>query len=309
MVHVFYVHSPITYSIALAAIDYLQLSEPVIVGGRCMAGGKISCTVTDDGIWSVTRTTELLRAIDTCIPVGSIVRLYVPHTAFLFGKLIKLSRRVEQIIYLEEGYTSAQAQLLKLNVAPTFVAIAELMEILESQGLVDTWQIDRADMAGLNDLPDSVFDVRCDKYFGAFACSADVFIDMPAVTHLALPVASERRTVPLLSFFAISNRYSGESRDTACQFAIELIEKMHNDLGGQPFLVKLHPMDYTHLPAWFQGELVQRGVDYFSYCRASNIDHNIEPALLNFDHYHIIGRSAQAKYVHQFLGPDRLTQY
>jgi hypothetical protein len=307
--HVFYVHSPITYSMALATIEHLHLSEPVIVGGRCMAGSKISCTVTDDGIWSIDRTAELFRSIAACIPIESSVSLYLPHTAFLFGKLIKLSRRVERIIYLEEGYTSAQAQLLGLAMAPTQVAVAELTDTLESLGLVDAWQMDRARMAYINILPDSFFDVRCPQYSGAYACSADAFIGMPSVTHLALPVARERRTAQLLSFFAISNRYSGEILEVACQYAIELIQKMHCAQGGRPLIVKLHPMDYANLPVWFQRELVQRGLDYFSDCCASDIDPNIEPALLNFDHYHIVGRSAQAKYVQQFLGRDRMTQY
>ena len=132
---------------------------------------------------------------------------------------------------------------------------------------------------------------------------------MPSVTHLALPVAKERRARQLLSLFAISNRYSGETLEVACQYAIELVQKMHHAQGGYRLIVKLHPMDYANLPVWFQRELVQQGLDYFSDCCASDFDPNIEPALLNFDHYHIVGRSAQAKYVQQFLGPDRLTQY
>ncbi len=154
--HVFFVHSPITYSMSMAAISHLRIAEPILVGGRMMSGENIACTVEDDGIWSIERTCELLRCIARHVPPDANIALYLPHAAFLFGKLIKLSGRVRRIHYLEEGLTSIQASLLTRAMPPTReIDLSRLTRVLEAEGLIDVWRIDRHALARLNDMPDS----------------------------------------------------------------------------------------------------------------------------------------------------------
>ncbi|NJA90176.1 hypothetical protein HCX48_13225 [Rhodocyclus tenuis] len=276
-----------------------------------MAGERVNCAVEDDGIWSISRTCELLQRIHERIPATADVAIYLPHTAFLFGKLLKISGRVREIYYLEEGYTSANTALLSQYCAPTPLDEAALVAALDAASLVDAWRIDRRRLAHLNEIPESALDARCEKYAGAFACSDDAFLGMAGVNRLPLVVAPRETPAQLLSFWGISNRYCDTRQiDPACRMVCEIIDVMlHENKSGLPMLVKLHPRDRKGLPAWFYERLRQRGVDYFAYCQRRAINTNIEPALLNFAHYHIFGRTAQAKYVSAFLGAPRMTQY
>lgn len=309
-VHVFYVHSPITYSMALAVIRLRHIAEPVLIGGRCMAGPGFAGRVRDDGIWSVDRTLDLLRCIAERLPPRAPVVLYLPHTAFLFGKLVKISHRVAGIVYLEEGYTSAQASVLTQPTSPTPVPLDVLVPALERQGLGAAWGFDEAALARLNELPERVLDTHTAKYAGAYACSADAFAGMANVTRLELAVHGAPRPEHLLSFFALSNRYLDEALEEACALVCEIVCRMREQAApAHPQLVKLHPMDYGNLPGWFLAEVSRHGGDYFDHCIRNGIDPNVEPALLNFDHYFLFGKTAQAKYIENFLGAERLSSF
>jgi hypothetical protein len=309
--HVFFVHSPITYSIAIAAIRHASIAKPKLMGARGITGDGIARTVEDDGIWSIPRTCALLRQIVELIPADAKAAIYLPHTSFLMGKLVKLSGRIGRIFYLEEGYTSTHLSLLNKYMGPHPVQLDWLVSELEAGGLIDALQIDRDGLARLNEIKENAFDADCLKYAGAFSCSPDAFVGLPSVTRLPLDVAPERRPVRLVSFFGIRNRYGDAIQiETICRSlgdVIDSMQTMHRD--EIPLLVKLHPRDGTGLPAWFYGKLQQLGIDYSDYCRANAIDANTEPALLNFEHYFLFGQTAQAKYVEMFLGKDRMTQY
>ncbi len=205
--HVFFVHSPITYSMSMATIAHLRLAEPILIGGRMMSGDNIACTVEDDGIWSIERSCELLRSMGQRIPRDTNVAMYLPHVAFLFGKLIKLSKRVSRIYYLEEGLTSLHAGLLARPQRPTRIDLEQLTRALDADGLIDVWQIDRHALTRLNDMPYSFFDIRCGKYAGAFACLPEAFAGIPTVTRLSLAIDAQRKPVQLMSFASIAHRY------------------------------------------------------------------------------------------------------
>jgi hypothetical protein len=309
--HVFFVHSPITYSMSMATIAHLQLAEPIVIGGRMMSGEGIVCTVEDDGIWSIERACQLLRCMDQRIPRGAKVAMYLPHVAFLFGKLVKLSRRVSRIHYLEEGLTSTHASLLARPQSPTLIDLEQLAQALDADGLIDAWQIDRHTLARLNDMPDSFFDIRCGKYAGAFTCLPEAFAGIPAVTRLSLPASAQRKPARLMSFASIAHRYcDADEIEMACQSVCEIATLMSSENHtAYPLLMKLHPRDRQGMPGWFYDRLHQLGDDYFDYCHANGINPNIEPALHNFDHYYIFGRTAQANYIELLLGADRMTLY
>jgi hypothetical protein len=310
LAHVFYAHSPITYSMALAVIERLHIASPTIIGGRHISGPRITRKVMDDGIWSIHRTVVLLRCIADVLPTSATLTVYLPHTAFLFGKLIKLSHRVAGIVYLEEGYTSAQASILSQATPPTQVNIDVLLSALREHNLIRDWQFDSSELARLNDTPERAFDTTTPKYAGAFACSIDAFVGMKSVVRVPLRVLGPRRTEHLLSFHALSNRHFDANLHIACGYVCDIIKAiaLNTDV-HQPQLIKLHPMDYDNLPTWFLEKVLSIGNDYFEHCQRCGLDPNVEPALLNFDHYYVIGQTVQTKYVANFLGPHRLTSF
>lgn len=309
--HVFYVHSPITYSIAMAAIEHLGIASPIVIGGRGIRGGKVDCTVEDDGIWSVPRTAALMACIAERLSPGARMALYIPHTAFLLGRLITMSTRVAAISFLEEGYTSAQAPLLAQAMAPAEIDANYLTSTLECQGLVDAWQIDRDALSDINNRTTRVFDIRSEKYQGAFAHSPDAFQGMSGVIKLTLRVDERRKPARLATFFGIRNRYgTADQLEQACRIVTDLVERLlEDDDENYPFLVKLHPVDHGGLPRWFYERLRELGGSYTDYCHRHDVDANVEPALINFDHYYIFGRTAQSKYVEMLLGSQRMTLF
>ena len=310
-VHVFYVHSPITYSIALATIKYLGLAHPVLVGGRSISGEGIAAGVEDDGVWSIPGAVALLDAIAAQLPPDTLIHLYLPHTAFLFGKLVKFSQRVARIYYLEEGYTSSMAAALSKPVAAVVrVAVEELMAALERSGARQAWRIDQAEIERINACPDCVFDIQSNKYGGAFAYSPDAFLGMRSVIRVPLEVLENRQAASLVSIAALSNCPDWhKQRDDLCHQALQLILQLRGESPESRCLLKLHPMDYGRLPAWFCQRLADLRLDYDAYCDSCGIDARLEPAQLNFQHYHVVGVSAQRKYVELLLGSHRLTQH
>jgi hypothetical protein len=300
---------------ALACIRHLGLSNPIVIGGRATAGPNIQCAVEDDGCWSIERTCILLKAISDRVPTEDNIALYLPHTAMLFGKLLKLSGRVERIYYLEEGYTSANRSFLHQVFATTQVDLPSLTQALQDMGLIESWQMYADALACLNETPEIPFDAHCEKYAGCFACTPNAFAGMPSVTLVKLEVELQRRPVSIVAFYGILNKYGREGKfareiDACCQMVLNIAQSIQAaSPPDRTVLVKLHPNDCLGLPAWFYAALRSRSADYFEYCRAHQIDANLEPALLNFEHYHIFGETAQTKYVQHFLGANRLTQY
>jgi hypothetical protein len=77
---------------------------------------------------------------------------------------------------------------------------------------------------------------------------------------------------------------------------------------GQRLLVKLHPRDDLLQPQWLRLTLRLLKAGYADYCEQHALDLHREPALLNFNHYYFFGPTAQAKYVAQCWGPERMTR-
>lgn len=313
--HVFYVHSGITYALALAAIRDLGVAAPIIIGGRAMAGPGITRTVVDDGMWDIARTLVLLRLIADLAPAGRLIHLYLPHTWMLLGQLVKASARITRFYYLEEGYTSASPLLIdQPQPSPTLCADT-LLARLDGCGLTQDLVLNRDALAQLNAQPVRAFDSTHPHYGGAFACTPRAFGAMPRVRRLALAARTLPRAGQLLVVPGLINLYEtredGVARlDQTCQRVLALAAALSaGQSATHPLLLKLHPRDEAELPTTFLAELAARGVGYRQHCLREGLDPNLEPALHHFEHYHICGLTAVAQYVMHFLGPGQLTQH
>ena len=308
--HVFFVHSPITYSIARATIDALRLNAPILIGGRSIAGPDIAVAVNDDGQWSIEATCRLLASMLERIPPNSIISLYVPHTAFLFGRLIKASSRVHQIYYLEEGFTSADMARQQLYRLPQALNADALDQALHRYDLYDRLGIAASALAVICKSPLQTFDAGMDTYAGCFACSPDAFPSMPLVTHLTLQPSPVRRKARLLSLHGFRNQWDDPNLlEQAYRATLKLCTHLvKNGRDAIPLVVKLHPRDAMEPPDWFGRSQPPHCIAYADYCRDHQLNPNVEPALLNFEHYVVVGKSSQSKYVTQFLGSQRLTR-
>ena len=311
LAHIFFVHSPITYSIAKAAADRLQLANAVLIGARGIEGPDVAHSVCDDGQWSVSACCKLLQLIVEQVPPERGIALYVPHTMFLLGKLIRLSRRVVRLFYLEEGFTSADATWQKCFIQPEPIHQDALLVELMRTGLLRALDIDLQGVRAINSMPVRPFDLDLPQYAGGFACSQDAFPGMRGVARLQFTVDPIVRPAHLISFFGLLNHAKAPKLvNRAYEQMLDIIHPLVNR-GQEPqaIVVKLHPRDELAQPQWFRQAIESLGVGYLRYCKEHGLNPNIEPALHNFSHYYFIGKTAQSKYVAQFLGNDRMTQY
>jgi hypothetical protein len=317
LAHLFYVHSPITYSIARATIAAQGIAQPVLIGGRGMHGAGIAAEVEDDGLWRIDRSLRLLRCMIDAAPSAAPLAVYLPHTAFLAGKLLKLSGRVARFHYLEEGYTSIYLPMVGAADRTTEVDLPRLIRRLGREGLLEALSLDPQTLLGLNRLPDIAFDHTHAKYGGSFACSPKAFAGMPAVRHLGLTTGLTPQPADLLILPGLINQFGGLDEvgcDTrlvhACRQVLSTIRALRNQLGKpREVVVKVHPRDQVGLPKSFLTDLHGLAGNYHDYCRCHALDANAEPALLNFRHYHVFGVTAVQLYVRQFVGADRLSHY
>ena len=310
LAHVFFVHSPITYSVALATIGALRLHQPVVVGARGIRGPAVSHYVDSDGHWSFSEVCDALECVFTAVPDGAPIAIYVPHTMYLLGQLLRLSRRIERICYLEEGLTSADASLQKGFQRPVPTDVDALRGVLQERRLLDVVGIDPVALAGLNRMAIRPFDADHACYGGCFACSPDAFPGMANVTRLTLTKDAELRRVNLLSIYGMHNRIDDKA---VIEQAYRDILPIFTNLAaqqpiGQRLLVKLHPRDDVLQPLWLRLALQLFNASYADYCQIHQLDPNREPALLNFNHYYFVGPTAQAKYVEHCWGAERMTR-
>ncbi len=310
--HVFYIHSPITWSMAQAVIGHLGLTDIRLIGARGMAGPGMHLAVADDGGASIADSCVFLQQMLSICEPGRGLVLYLPHSVFLAARILGRSGRVQHIHYLEEGLTSAEPVRLAA-MPPLLTDAAPLLQSLQQHGLIDALQLDLADAAQCALTPGAAFDWRNPKYAGSFACSPDAFGGMPLVTLLALPRATTLQRAHLVSFASILTG-AGTGPDMAplieaqCARALSMAETLTARYPEQTLLFRLHPRDEAGLPRWFYDAWRRYGQTYARWCELHELDRLAEPALHNFAHYHVIGHSTQSKYVNAWWGPARLSR-
>ena len=309
LAHIFFVHSPITYTVAVGAIRMQGIARPVLMGARGIAGPDIAEMVDEDGLWSIPDVCKVLERMIRHVPDGAKIALYLPHTAFLLGKLVRCSGRVARIYYLEEGLTSVGVTVGQAYYQPVPFDVEELLASLRVRGLLDSWGLSEDDVRGMDKSELRPFDTNNRRYAGSFACSQDAFAALPGVRRMALAADPVDKPVCLLSIAGLRNGMDEPQQlEWAFRRVLSLCVTMIGKLPpGHILLVKLHPRDVLLQPDWFRSDVARLQVDYFAYCAARGINANLEPAMLNFAHYFFVGTTSQSKYVEQLLGADRMT--
>ncbi|WP_188704862.1 hypothetical protein [Silvimonas iriomotensis] len=307
-------HSPVTWSLAQAVIARLDRADVRVIGARGMIGPGVDLAVTDDGGVSIDETCSYLQQLlGVCQPGRGLV-LYLPHSVFLAGQLLRFSARVQQIFYLEEGQTSTCPARLA-HIPPLLADAVPLLHALHQHGLLDALQLDPADVLRLPVTPGVGFDWQHPGYGGCFACSADAFAGLPSVTLLDLPRHPQLQAAQLVSFASILNGLvpAGaawqDQVSARCARLLSMAEALDRQRDmAHALLFRLHPRDAHGLPRWFYDAWQRYARTYPCWCELHGLDVLAEPALHNFAHYHVIGPSAQSKYVSAWWGAARLTQ-
>ncbi|MBV8656859.1 MAG: hypothetical protein JO142_03440 [Burkholderiales bacterium] len=312
---VFIVHSPITYSLALTVMAVHQLDHAWLLGARGMQGARVNAAPPHDGGWSIEGCETVLKALLTGLPDNKPIALYLPHSLTLAAKLLALSPRVVAIYYLEEGYTATDSRLINHPVWFAQVDAGALLGRLAHTQILDALALDPDTVQRINQLPSYVFDGLTPKYAGAIACSIDAFPGLSHV-HRVMPLGpSARLPAHLIAFPSLMNRYpttTGVADQQMIQrngealhaIAVALLQAATPDT---PVVIKLHPRDAVELPDALLERFAELGAQYEPYCTEHGVDPCLEPALVNFSHYTVFGRSALQKYVTLFQGAQRLS--
>ena len=308
---IFYIHSPITYTVAQRVIASKKLVDPIIIAGRRMPIAGSHVQVDDDGVRNPGRACALLRAlfdvIDTRPP--SPLELYLPHTGLMLGKLVRSAKVFSSFYYIEEGTHAVDywRQFVNISVGDWQVDIAQLEAILRETGLLERLQID--DLNEVNRCGAVWFDSRSPRYGGAYAAVSSSFPDMKKVTLFRN--WAQMRTLPLpdtwlcmvpMIFELLLSCPDNERRYAYARKMIDTVAQIHAkaQAAGKLLVVKLHPIDYQRLPDEIKTALIGAAFDFPTFMAQMPLDTNLEAALLGFEHFFTIGESTAVRYVSAF---------
>lgn len=314
---VVYLHSPITYSLARQLQREGALVTPLFVCGRGMSWDGPHVQVTDDGIWSPQRTAEFLLKLAQALPDdGQPLRVFLPHTGYLLGKLLKLATAVSTLCYLEEGNTSCNPALA-LPAQDQVVDAAQLLQLLQAQPLVmRRLGLTPEAILTVNEVPALWFDAASPKYGGAYRVSPQAFPTLPRVSTLSLspPHALRepgRNWLCLLpNIINMVARHGPQSEQAqknlhGLMIAMRTMQALVASQRAQ-LVVKFHPVDDANLNPTFKQQFYGYGVSYASFAAQQAIDGQLEPGLFDFARFIVINESAASRYVELFKGPDVL---
>ncbi len=312
-----YIHSPITYSIARQLAGQGRFDNPLLVCGRGLVWDGHHVTVIDDGIWNPERTVEfLVKLSDALPPSPSPLHVYLPHTGYLLGKILKLSTAVAGISYLEEGNTSCNA-LLASPSQDQPVDTHLLLQLLQRHpAVMAKLQLTAQNIHDINRVRPIWFDDACPKYRGAYRVSPDAFPTLGKVTTLTLPpqnclAETERNWLCFLpNIINLVARYGTGTMETqkllhGLVIALRTMKALVTDRGGK-LVIKFHPVDDANLSNEFKGELFRFGESYAGFSARHAIDAQLEPTLFNFDRFIVVNESAASRYARLFHGQDCL---
>lgn len=314
---VIYVHSPITYSIGRHLLRHGIIKNPLIICGRKIHWDGSHIDVIDDGVWDIQRTCDFLEKLCGQLSVGRRFQLnmYLPHTGFLLGKLLKLAAAVHSIRYIEEGDTSCDPALSAAT--PNFsISVADLAAELKRRGLLEKLQIREESLEKINAMDVLWFDKTHPKYAGAYGISAQAFPGMAQVALLHLdrvPIIPEGERVwvcllPSITNMAIQHKNNMPLLSNLTYGLVMMLRTTNaivRDFGGW-LLIKFHPTDEAKLDEDFKQELYRYGSSYREFFELNNFDINYEPALYNFDRFVVVNTSAASRYIEQLQGKEKL---
>lgn len=316
---VLYVHSPITYSIARQLLAQRHVSDPLVICGRGTHWDGPHITVLDDGIWNAERVGDFLQKMLDALPSQRPLQLdiYLPHSGFLLGKLLKMSPLVRHIFYIEEGDTSHELKLTRDKDNIT-IPVADYAALFRRRGLLQRLGISDAMFAAINTMEAIWFDGDHPKYGGAYGVSASSFPSLNKVQRLQLDLRDELAGKEKIWVCFLPNIVSLASRYDQNQpmlqqllYALVILLRTQSSLAASmscSLLVKFHPVDDVNLSPEFKSEFLHNAALYSDFMRERGLDAGYEPALYGFGKYVVVNTSAASRYVTQILGPDRLVQ-
>ncbi|GEM_PF-1050066 len=318
MIDLMYVHSPITYSIGRHLHDngYLK-NTPLVVCGRNTPWPGAHIVVEDDGIWEMDRVGNFLESICQGLQGHDNfgLNLYVPHSGYLAGKLLKLAGVVRKVFYIEEG----DAAYDTVNVTQAWpsreVDVDALVAMLEARGIMETLKIDRAGLQEINSMKSFFFDASSAQYGGAFCISPQAFTLLSNVTVLELErieIIPEGENIWLCMLPNIINLHAVHAKnkpllDKMLYGVIMMLRTQSAVLADQggSLVIKFHPSDDVHLHPDFKNEMYRYGTAYQEFFEMNGFAMGFESSLYNFSKFVVINPSSAVRYIKQLQGADK----
>jgi hypothetical protein len=314
--NIFYVHSPITYTVAKALISKQTKNQNnFFICARSLRIPGLTY-VPDDGVWGIDGTVQLLQAIQSS-GFNNNIHLYLPHTAFLFGKSIKLINAFSSYSYLEEGRTATA--FAPLSVCDRKIDATAYQQALKSKGLEKYFGISPQFGSKLNHHTNYFFDPIHPKYKSCFAVSDNAFKDYKNRIQLNIVHDQEAAQtihyprcmlVILPSFTELLINFTDDFFEIfkVILGIIRLEKNTHPEI--KQLVLKLHPQD--HLEIRKQPLLTEihaclnvEGIFFEQFDLQSKVDPFVEPAFLGFEQYLVLGNSSAEDYLRKFLSTHR----
>ena len=310
---IYYSHNPITYTLnKLIAQQNPDSPSQQITARGIEAEGAIS--VLDDGVWNIERTVTFLKTLLSINPIHQqLLHLFLPHTGYVLGKLIKISRKISCYSYVEEGqYSSNKIYGFQ---SQQEVDCETLLERFEQEDLLVSLGIQKKDVLNLNEINNFFYDCEHPKYRGAYSLSSNAFKGFPNVQRFNIDAPKERKIhfpettlVALPPLFQLLSSHPGNVNEIEANL-IHLIQTSKFAQRTKKLVLKLHPQDLlwkeTHeaFKSFIQ-TLSTVGTTFNEIDFPDEVDRNVELAFLGFQNYLVMGQSSVALYLEQFASPD-----
>ena len=275
---VFYYHSPITYTLTKLIIDQEKKAFYCEIGGRGIHHpGTIQ--IEDDGVWDIEKTVQFFKMIADIFNVGQKpLHLHLPHTAFLMGKIIKFTDQVSSYSYLEEGVFSRT----KINhiINDSDVDAEKLDALLEQENLYHLLGISKSMILNI-DLPQER-EIHFKK---------TILVIMPPIVQIVLAFEEHWHLAIHNLLDLIENETKGYQKT------------------GFKVVLKTHPQDAdlkrtNHVFSLMFEQFEKHGQFFERLVFPKNLDKNLEPALLGFEKYMVIGSSSALHYLKILVKPE-----
>ncbi len=310
---IYYSHNPITYTLnKLIAQQNTNIPSQQITARGIKVEGAIS--VMDDGVWNIERTVTFLKTLLSINPLQKqLFHLFLPHTGYLLGKLIKISRKISCYSYVEEGQYSS-------NKTFEFQSQKEidcnaLLELLKEDNHLAPLGIHEEDVLSLNEINNFFYDCEHPKYRGAYSLSSNAFKGFPNVKRFKIDTPTERKIhfpetilVALSPLFQLLRSHPGHIKEIEANL-IHLIQKSKCAQRSRKLVIKVHPQDLLWIEASesfksFIQSLSNLGKQFHEIEFPDEVDHNVELAFLGFQYYLVIGQSSASIYLEQYVSFD-----
>jgi len=310
---IYYSHNPITYTLnKLIAQQNPSAPSQQITARGIETEGAIG--VIDDGVWNIDRTLNFLEQILSVHPsLQQPLHLFLPHTGYLLGKLVKIASKITSYSYVEEGEYSITKTFGYQSQQP--IDCKALLEALKVHDLLNRLGLKEQDVWDLNEVNNFFYDCEHFKYKGAYAFSDDAFKGFPNVKRFKIDLPLERTIhfnnttlVVLPPLFQLLNSHPEQWGEILANL-VHLVQVSKCAQTSQKIVLKLHPQDHYWLQSHerfgaFVQSLKTLGPLFGDIQFPDEIDPNIELGFLGFEKYLVMGQSSASMYLKQCVSPQ-----